>query len=86
MPDPQERIQEARNDLRELRRGGLTDDIRVTSVDQQLDKLEKAADKYGNNRDSSILNPKISKQLRQRLESRITKAEQRIEKIRQRVE
>ena len=83
MPDTKQRVKEAREDLRELRRGGLTEDIKVTTVEQQLNKLEKAVNKYGNNSDNSGI---VSNRITTRLERRITQVEQRINKLRDKIE
>jgi predicted ABC-type ATPase len=70
------RIKEAREELKELRDGGLQSNFNVTSLDQQLDRIEQRVDERGGD---------IPAMAERRLNNRLDKIESRIEEIRQRM-
>jgi len=76
MTDITERIKSAREELKQIRQGGLRGDIAAKSVEQQLDvpqnQLESRREDWG---------PKIPERMRNRMERRVDTIEQRIKEL-----
>lgn len=70
------RIKEARKELKELRDGGIRSEFNVTSLDQQLNRIEQKIDEREDN---------IPAMAERRLNNRLDKIESRIEEIKSRL-
>lgn len=70
------RIKEAREELKDLRDGGIQSNFKVTSLDQQLNRIEQRFDERGGD---------IPTMVESRMNRRLDKIEDRIEEIRERM-
>jgi len=70
------RIKEVRQELKDLRDGGLQTNLNVTSLDQQLDRIEQRFNERSDD---------MPDRIRDRLSHRLDKIEGRIEEAQRRI-